>query len=212
MKSRFKWEFLDWKFIILKVFFCKIIYYISTTKVTYWGFVTKSYFSLIRLTSELLCWFLMFLSIFQGENKHLKPFWDHFKTPWSMHFNPSLINPSININYNLLWKFSLFSVLLFLKNPKSSLDEGEGFKRYLPNFSSDIMETELRTLKLSDRIILDKLYNDQFFPYKNHCKNYKKVASRLRPMLFTLTKFFLKHTLSLLKENKNLLLVFFLVN
>ena len=58
------------------------------------------------------------------------------------------------------------------------------------------METELRTLKLFSRIILDKPYNNQSFPYKNHCKHYKKVASRLRSMLFTLTKFFLKHTLS----------------
>ena len=32
-----------------------------------------SYFSLMRLISELLGWFLMFPSIFQGENKHLKP-------------------------------------------------------------------------------------------------------------------------------------------
>ena len=55
---------------------------------------------------------------------------------------------------------------------------------------------DVRTLKLFSRIILDKPYNNQSFPYKNHCKHYKKVASRLRPMLFTLTKFFLKHTLS----------------
>ena len=58
------------------------------------------------------------------------------------------------------------------------------------------METELRTLKLFSRIILDKLYNNQYFPYKNYCKHYKKVSSRLRPMLFTPSNFFLKHTLS----------------
>ena len=74
--------------------------------------------------------------------------------------------------------------------------EKEWFKRYLPNFRSDIMETELRTLKLFSRIILDKTYNNQSFPYTCHCKHYKKVASRLHSMLFTLTKFFLKHTLS----------------
>ena len=58
------------------------------------------------------------------------------------------------------------------------------------------METELRTLKLISRIILDKPYNNHSFPNKNHRKHYKKVASRLWLMLFTLTKFFLKHTLS----------------
>ena len=72
----------------------------------------------------------------------------------------------------------------------------EWFKRYLPNFRSDIMETELRTLKFFSRIILDKPCNNQSFSYKNHPKHYKKVASRLRPMLFTLTIFFLKHALS----------------
>ena len=69
------------------------------------------------------------------------------------------------------------------------------------------METELRTLKLFSRIIFDKPYNIQSFPYKNHRKHYKKVASIFRPTLFTLKKFFLKHKLSsskLLKENKNL--------
>ena len=73
---------------------------------------------------------------------------------------------------------------------------GEGFKRYLPNLRSDIMETELRTLKLFSRIILDKSYNNQSFPHKNHCKHYKKVASVFQPTLFTLNKFFLKDKLS----------------
>ena len=58
------------------------------------------------------------------------------------------------------------------------------------------METELRTLKLLGRVILDKPYNNQYFPYKNHGKHYKKVASKLWPMLSTLPRFFLKHTLS----------------
>ena len=35
----------------------------------------------------------------------------------------------------------------------------------------------------------------QSFPYGNHCECYKKFASRSRPMLFTLTGFFLLHTL-----------------
>ena len=69
------------------------------------------------------------------------------------------------------------------------------------------METELRTLKLFSRIILDKPYNIQPFPYKNHHKHYKNVASIFQFTLFSLNKFFLKHKLSsseLLKENKNL--------
>ena len=73
----------------------------------------------------------------------------------------------------------------------------EGFKRYLPNFRADIMETEL-SLKLLSRIILDKPYNNQSFSYKNHCKHCKKVASRFRPMLFTITNFFLKYIYTLL--------------
>ena len=32
-----------------------------------------------------------------------------------------------------------------------------------------------------------------FFPFKNHCKCYKKLVSRLWPVLFTLTWFFLIH-------------------
>ena len=36
----------------------------------------------------------------------------------------------------------------------------------------------------------------QFFPYENHCECYKKLASRSWLMLFTLTTFFLIHTLS----------------
>ena len=69
------------------------------------------------------------------------------------------------------------------------------------------METELRTLKLFSRIIFDKPYNIQSFPYKNHRKHYKNVASIFRPTIFILKIFFLKHKLSsskLLKENKNL--------
>ena len=73
---------------------------------------------------------------------------------------------------------------------------GEEFKRYLPNLRSDIMETELRTLKLFCRIILDKPYNNQSFPYKNHHKHYKKVVSKFQPTLFTLNNFFIKHKLS----------------
>ena len=97
------------------------------------------------------------------------------------------------------------SVLLFVKNPKNSLDEGEGFKRYLPNFRSDIMETELRTLKLLSRIILDKPYNNQSFPYKNHCKHYKKLHQGCGPCYLHLPNFFLNIHSPLLKENKNLL-------
>ena len=36
----------------------------------------------------------------------------------------------------------------------------------------------------------------QSFPYENHCKCYKKLASRLWPVLYILTHFFLIHTLS----------------
>ena len=36
----------------------------------------------------------------------------------------------------------------------------------------------------------------QSFPYENHCECYKKLASRLWPLLFTLTYYFLLHTLS----------------
>ena len=57
------------------------------------------------------------------------------------------------------------------------------------------MVTELRTLKLFSRIILDKTYNNQSFPHKSYCKRYKKVTSTLLSMLLTLTKFFLKHAL-----------------
>ena len=63
------------------------------------------------------------------------------------------------------------------------------------------MEIELRTLKLFSRIILDKHYNNQYFPYKNYCKHYKKVASRLWPMLFTPSNFFLNIHSPPLKEN-----------
>ena len=65
----------------------------------------------------------------------------------------------------------------------------------------DTMDTEL-SLKLFNRIILNKPYNNQPFTYKNHCKHYKKVASRFWPMLFTLTKFFLIIHSPLLKEIK----------
>ena len=59
------------------------------------------------------------------------------------------------------------------------------------------METELRILKLPSKApAKDRPYNNQSFSYKNHCKCYQNLASRLWPMLFTLTKFFLKHTLS----------------
>ena len=34
----------------------------------------------------------------------------------------------------------------------------------------------------------------QVFPYENYCKCYKKLTSRLWPMLFTLTYLFLIHT------------------
>ena len=50
---------------------------------------------------------------------------------------------------------------------------------YLPNFSSATTS----------------------FPFENHCKCYKKLASRLWPMLFTLTCFFLYIHISLLLPN-----------
>ena len=37
-------ESLDWKFIILKVLFCRIIHYISMTSVICWGSLSKSFF------------------------------------------------------------------------------------------------------------------------------------------------------------------------
>ena len=45
----------------------------------------------------------------------------------------------------------------------------------------------------------------QPFPLENHCKCYKKLASRLWPVLFTLTDFFLYKHSPLLLENKKLL-------
>ena len=36
----------------------------------------------------------------------------------------------------------------------------------------------------------------QYFPHENHCMCYKKLPSRLWPVLFTLTYFFLIHKLS----------------
>ena len=36
---------------------------------------------------------------------------------------------------------------------------------------------------------------EQSIPYENHYDYYKKLASRLWPVLFTLTNFFLLHTL-----------------
>ena len=69
------------------------------------------------------------------------------------------------------------------------------------------METELRTLKLFSRIILDKPYNNQSFPYKNHCKHYKKVASVFQPTLFSLNKFFLKDKLSSSKGKKKFVVI-----
>ena len=45
----------------------------------------------------------------------------------------------------------------------------------------------------------------QFFPCENHCNCYKKVASRLWFVLFTLTYFFLYIHSPLLLENKKLL-------
>ena len=38
--------------------------------------------------------------------------------------------------------------------------------------------------------------NTKSFPYENRCECYKKLASRLWPVLFILTYFFLTHTLS----------------
>ena len=40
LNNRFEWGSLDWKFIIPKVFFCRIIHYISMTKVSCWGSLT----------------------------------------------------------------------------------------------------------------------------------------------------------------------------
>ena len=45
----------------------------------------------------------------------------------------------------------------------------------------------------------------QSFPFANHCECYKKVASRSWPVLFTLTDFFLLHTLFSSVANKKLL-------
>ena len=45
----------------------------------------------------------------------------------------------------------------------------------------------------------------QSFPYGNLCKCYKKLASRLSPVLFTLTFFFIYIHSPLLLENKKLL-------
>ena len=50
-----------------------------------------------------------------------------------------------------------------------------------------------------------KVCHKQPFPYENHCKCYKKLASRLWPVLFTLTDFFLYKHSPLLLENKKLL-------
>ena len=84
---------------------------------------------------------------------------------------------------------------------------GEGFKRYLPNFRSDIMETQLFS-----RIILDKPYNNQFFTYKNHCKITKKLDQDCGPCYLHLPNFFLNVHSHFLTENKNLLLLCFSVN
>ena len=50
------------------------------------------------------------------------------------------------------------------------------------------------------------LHDTESFPYETQCECYKKVASRLRPILFTVTSFFLSHThSSILWQNKKLL-------
>ena len=73
----------------------------------------------------------------------------------------------------------------------------EWFKRSLPNFRSDVMETELRTFKLFRRIILDKPDNNHSFPYK--------TTANITKMLFTcylhLLSFVLNMHSPLLKEN-----------
>ena len=50
-------------------------------------------------------------------------------------------------------------------------------------------------------------YIFQSFPYENHCKCYKKLAWRLWPVLFTLTDFFLLHTLSSSTGKKKVVLI-----
>ena len=82
----------------------------------------------------------------------------------------------------------------------------ERFKRSLPNFRSDVIETELRTFKLFSRIVLDKPDNNHSFPYKNHCKHYKNAIY----ILFTLTKFCLKHTLLFWRKIKFAVIAVFL--
>ena len=45
----------------------------------------------------------------------------------------------------------------------------------------------------------------QSFPYENNCKCYKKLASKLWPVLFTLPYFFLNIHSPVLPQNKKLL-------
>ena len=45
-------------------------------------------------------------------------------------------------------------------------------------------------------------FSMQSFPYENHCECYKKLASRLWPVLFTLRFFLYIHTLVLLQNKK----------
>ena len=46
------------------------------------------------------------------------------------------------------------------------------------------------------RVFFGKMGPKQYFPYENHRECYKKLAWRSWPVLFTLTDFFLIHTLS----------------
>ena len=50
--------------------------------------------------------------------------------------------------------------------------------------------------KIMQKMCTKSYSQTQSFPYQNHCECYKKLASRSWSVLFTLTYFFLIHTLS----------------
>ena len=47
-----------------------------------------------------------------------------------------------------------------------------------------------KMLIILNGLIFDFISDIQSFPYENHCECYKKLASGLWPVLFTLTYFF----------------------
>ena len=93
----------------------------------------------------------------------------------------------VNTTKNLLWVF--FNIYHF---------------KYNITTCSRSLKTQILHLQGALLAIIPQFFQMQSFPYENHCKCYKKLASRLWPMLFTLTFFFLNIHSPLLLENKKL--------